>query len=289
VLSSRAAGAYQSVTLVAPEIAERAKPGQFVEAGMPDDRRFTLRRPFFIHQASRRGGWAGTVELIVDRAGPGTSWLADIRAHEFVDLIGPLGNGFGYARPTNCLLFAHGYGAAPLYFLAEELRGRGKRVDMVVAGVSQDRIFNPIEGKRLAHSITLVTEDGTVGERGDPVAVLADVAQKCGSEVVYAAGTREEVRRAALHCKANRIPAQVALEELMGCGLGLCYTCVVPVARSDGSGYDRVRACVEGPVFNAGRVVWERWEGGTVTDAASSDGELLASDPAGRPSPSLLR
>src|SRR5207249_9667524 len=102
VLSSRAAGAYQSVTLVAPEIAERVRPGQFVEVAMPDGRAYFLRRPFFVHQASRRGGWAGTVELIVDRHGPGSSWLAETHAHEFVDLIGPCGNGFGIPRPTNC-------------------------------------------------------------------------------------------------------------------------------------------------------------------------------------------
>src|SRR5438105_571807 len=104
VLSSRVAGAYQSVTVVAPEIAERARPGQFVEVGMPEGRQFTLRRPFFVHQASRRGGWAGTVELVVDRTGAGTSWVADLQAHQSVDLIGPLGRGFGFPKPTNCLL-----------------------------------------------------------------------------------------------------------------------------------------------------------------------------------------
>ena len=55
------------------------------------------------------------------------------------------------------------------------------------------------------------------------------------------------------------MPAQVAVEERMGCGLGLCHTCVVPVARKDGSGYDHVRSCVDGPVFNPARVLWDRW------------------------------
>ena len=74
VLSNRRAGAYYSLTLVAPEIAERAKPGQFVEIGVPDGRNFLLRRPFSIHQASRRGGWAGTLEVVFDVGGPGTAW-----------------------------------------------------------------------------------------------------------------------------------------------------------------------------------------------------------------------
>jgi dihydroorotate dehydrogenase electron transfer subunit len=45
----------------------------------------------------------------------------------------------------------------------------------------------------------------------------------------------------------------------MACGIGLCFTCVVPVARKDGSSYENLRACWDGPVFNPGRVLWDRW------------------------------
>ena len=72
ILNARRLGAFQSITLVALEIAERARPGQFVSVAMPDDRRFILRRHFSIHQASRRGGWAGTLEFVFDPHGPGT-------------------------------------------------------------------------------------------------------------------------------------------------------------------------------------------------------------------------
>ena len=277
VLSSRAAGAYHSVTLVAPEIAERARPGQFVEVAVPEDRSFILRRPFFIHQASRRGGWAGTVELIVDRHGRGSAWIAQAQAHEFVDLIGPCGNGFGTPRPTNCLLFGIGYGAAPLYFLAEELRARGKRVDMIVCAPSQDRLLKPIEGKRLAHSITIVTEDGSVGERADPLEVLEANLDRAAAQVVYAVGPREALRGAAELCRARRIPAQVAVEELMACGLGMCLTCAVPVVAARGGGLQNARACVEGPIFNASRVVWDRWLGsGAEPEPAPEDAEAVA-------------
>jgi dihydroorotate dehydrogenase electron transfer subunit len=53
----------------------------------------------------------------------------------------------------------------------------------------------------------------------------------------------------------------VAIEERMGCGFGLCNTCVVPVARKDGSGYQNLRACVDGPVFDPSRILWDRWLG----------------------------
>src|SRR5437762_6085242 len=58
---------------------------------------------------------------------------------------------------------------------------------------------------------------------------------------------------------ANRLPCQVAVEELMACGLGVCWTCAVPLIASDGQGWWNVRACVEGPVFNGARVWWGRW------------------------------
>ena len=165
ILSTRRLGAYQSLTLVAPEIAERAKPGQFVAVAMPEDRDFLLRRHLTIHQSSRRGGWAGTLEFVVDpAAGPGTAWLSDLRAHGFLDVIGPLGTPFSYPkRLTNCLLIGEGRSVAGLYFLAQELVARGKRVDMVIGGSTLDAVFKPIEAKRLSQLVTVVTDDGTLG------------------------------------------------------------------------------------------------------------------------------
>lgn len=260
ILNTRKLGVYHSLTLVAPEIAERARPGQFISVAMPPGRAFLLRRHFSIHQASRRGGWAGTLEFIFDPHGPGTAWLSEVRAHRFLDVIGPLGKAFAYPRrPTGCLLVSEGHGASPLYFLAQELRTRGHRVDMIVAASTQDHVFKPIEGKRLSKTIVIVTSDGSLGEQGRVSDVLPEMAARCGAEVVYAAGPRPMLRAVADHCRDHGIPSQVAVEEEMACGLGLCYTCVVPVVRKDGSGFDNLRSCVDGPVFNTARVVWDRW------------------------------
>ena len=260
ILSTRRMGAFHSLTLVAPEIAERARPGQFLAVKMPSGREFLLRRHFAIHQASRRGGWAGTLEFAFEPGGLGTEWLSTVRAHEFLDVIGPLGKGFAYPKQlTNCLLISEGHGAASLYFLAQELLARRKRVDMILGGETLERVFKPIEGKRLSQTIEIVTSDGTLGSRGSVLDVLADMVDRCSSEVVYAAATPTTLERIAAFCRARKIPAQVALEERMGCGFGLCFSCVVPVARKDGSGYDNVRSCVDGPVFNPARVLWDRW------------------------------
>jgi len=260
VLSSRRSGAFQSVTLVAPEIAEQARPGQFIEVAMPEGRQLFLRRPFYVHETSRRGGWAGTLEFVGEPEGPDTQWLADLKPHQVLDVIGPLGKPFGYPKKqVACLLVTEDYGASPLYFLAEELQVRGHRVDMIVGASTQDRVFKPIEAKRLSRTIAVVTEDGSAGDRGHVMDVLPAVITKARSQVVYAAGPRPMLRAVAEYCRSNRIPAQVAVEERMACGLGLCWSCAVPVIRRDGRGFDHVRACVEGPAINAQRILWDRW------------------------------
>jgi dihydroorotate dehydrogenase electron transfer subunit len=262
ILNARKAGALQSVTLVAPEIAERARPGQFVSVATPPDRRSVLRSHFFIHQASRRGGWAGTLEFVFDPERSGSDWLASAKAHEFLDVIGPLGKPFAFPRaPNACLLIAEGPSASCILFLAQELRSRGKRVDIVLAAPDESRVFKPIEAKRLAQTIAVVTADGSLGERGPTAAVVARVAQDVGTEVIYAAGPRRLLREVSEFCTERQIPSQIAIDEEMACGTGLCFTCVVPVIRKDGSGYDNLRACVDGPVFNPARVFWSRWTG----------------------------
>lgn len=262
VLNAKRVGAYHSITIVAPQIAERVRPGQFVSVEMPQERTFLLRRHFSIHQASRRGGWAGTLEFVFDVVGPGTRWLSEVKTHQFLDVIGPLGKGFAYpTKLSSCLLISEGHGSASMYFLGQELRARGKRVDMLVGGESQDQVFKPIEAKRLAQTIVIKTEDGTLGETGDVVQSLAEVVASTGAQVVYAAARRATLRRIAEFCAERAIPSQFAVEEYMACGIGLCFSCVVPVIRKDGSGYDNLRACTDGPVFNPARILWDRWMG----------------------------
>ncbi len=276
ILNTRRLGVYHSITLVAPDVAERVQPGQFLSVGMPADRAFLLRRHFSIHQASRRGGWAGTLEFVFDPRGPGTAWLAEVKAHQFLDVIGPLGTAFAYPKKlSNCLLISEGHGAATIYFLAQELRAQGKRVDMIVGAESHEHVFKPIDGKRLSQTIAIVTADGSLGEQGSVLDALPHMVEGTGAQVVYAAARRPTLRAIAGFCMDRRIPAQVAVEEHMACGIGLCFTCVVPVIRKDGSGYDNLRACTEGPVFNPARILWDPWMG--------DEPEMLPTPPDGFP------
>ena len=242
--------------MAAPDVAERALPGQFVDVAV-DTTNTLLRRPFSIYRTSRQGPWAGTVEFVFDVKGPGTRWLSERDTHDALDIVGPLGSAFPIPQQrVPCLLVGGGYGTAPMFFLAEELRGRGLRVDMIAGARSSDRIFNAIEAKRITASVTFTTDDGSAGEQGQVTDVLEDVARRCGSGVVYACGPMPMLRAVGELAGSLGLPCQVAVEELMGCGVGVCWTCVVPIRQKDGS-LKMKRSCLDGPVFNAAKVAWE--------------------------------
>ena len=131
------------------------------------------------------GDGRGTLEFVFDPRGRG-SWLAEVKAHQFLDVIGPLGTVFAYPAKLRRACSSGGHGAAPMYFLGQE-PARGKRVDMLVGAETQEFVFKPIEGKRLAQTIVIATEDGSLGETGGVTDLLGQVVEATGAQVIYAA------------------------------------------------------------------------------------------------------
>jgi dihydroorotate dehydrogenase electron transfer subunit len=258
VLSVKRVGAYQSMTVIAPGIAELTRPGHFlaVQVGGPESS-MLLRRAFAIYDVKDRGVYGGTVEFVFAVHGKGTAWLSSRRPQDKLDVVGPLGKPF--RLPTtgvNATLVGGGYGSAPLLPLATALRERSCRVDMVLGAGSADRLFGLLEAKRMAASIAVTTDDGSVGTPGRVSDVLPAVLDKCKTDVVYACGPMPMLRAVAGLCSERGIPCQVAVEESMACGIGVCMTCVLPVIGDDGR-TRMARSCVEGPVFLADRVRWD--------------------------------
>ncbi len=261
VLARRRAGAYWTLSLSAPEIADRAAPGRFVNIATGAQSSL-LRRPFSIAAVSSGGPAAGTVDVVVDAHGPGTGWLARVREHERLDVVGPLGSPFPLPRKAvPCLLVGGGYGTAPLLYLADKLNAEGMRVDMISGAASQDRLHNTIRAKRITASVTFTTEDGSQGETGRVTDVFDEVVERTGAAVVYACGPMPMLRAVSERCDEHDLPHRLAVEEHMACGVGVCWTCVVPTTTGDGDGVRMRRACIDGPVLNGGRIAWEhsRW------------------------------
>jgi dihydroorotate dehydrogenase electron transfer subunit len=269
VLERRRVGAYHALTLFAPRIAGQARPGQFVHLLAGEDRSLPLRRPFSIHRAERPGGsggppgWSpggpgpalGTVEVVFDVVGAGTGALSRLRPHDAVDALGPLGRPFTPPEtPTGCVLVGGGYGTAPLYFLATELRRRRCRVDFVIGAASAGRLLDAMEAKRLGHSLTLTTDDGSAGRRGLVTDPLGDLLPRTGAGQVYACGPMPMLAAVSRAAAAAGVPCQVAVEEQMACGTGICFSCVLPVG--PGAPTRMARSCLEGPVFDGAAIAW---------------------------------
>jgi dihydroorotate dehydrogenase electron transfer subunit len=253
VLERRRAGAYQALTLVAPRIAEAARPGQFVHLLAGEDRSLPLRRPFSIHRVD-----GGTVGIVFDVVGAGTRALARLRPHEVVDVLGPLGRPFvPPAEPVGCVLVGGGYGTAPLFFLAGELRARRCRVDFVLGAATAARLLDAMEAKRLGHSLTVTTDDGSAGRRGLVTDPLPGLLAGTSAGRVYACGPMPMLAAVSRVAAAAGVPCQVAVEEQMACGTGICFSCVLPVRSGDSSSESRMaRSCLEGPVFDGTAVAW---------------------------------
>lgn len=261
VLSSRRVGAYHHLTLVAPGLAERTRPGHFVALGVGGpDTGLTLRRAFSIYRTSARGVYGGTVDVVVGVKGAGTAWLAAAPPHTPVDVVGPLGRPFSLPRETSgsvsATLVGGGYGAAPLFGLAEALRARGCRVDFVLGAGSEDRLFGVLDAKRMASSVAVTTDDGSAGTRGLVTDVLPGVMEAARTDVVYACGPMPMLRAVTAVAATHGATAQCAVEESMACGIGVCMTCVLPVVGDDGR-TRMVRSCTDGPVFRGDRVRWD--------------------------------
>lgn len=261
VLSRKKVGRYHHLTLVAPGVAERHRPGTFVAAsvGGPDSA-LLARRAFWVMRARPAGAYGGTVELLVAERGPGTRWLAALAPGATVPLTGPLGRPFALPKePVVCTLVGHGEGVAALQSLAERLKERGCTVHVVLAAVDEAGLYGALEARRAARTVQVVTEDGSVGLRGRLPDLLPGLLEAQAPDVVYAAGPPAVLHAAAGAAEQRGAWSQVALAGPMPCGTGHCLGCAVPVVGEDAVART-VRACVEGPVLRGDRVRWDAWE-----------------------------
>jgi dihydroorotate dehydrogenase electron transfer subunit len=267
-------GDYTQFTVVAPRIADGFKPGHFVAVGVGgENTSMILRRAFAIYGATPSEKFAGTVQFVVAEHGPGTRWLVQRQVGDTLDIVGPLGNPFPLpSGPAPAVLVGGGYGTAPLIPLAEQLIAAGSPVEFLLGAATESRLFGELVAKRLVGSVIVTTDDGSADERGLVTDALPAAIERLNAEVVYACGPMGMLRAVGEIARRHAIHAQVAVEEAMACGIGVCMTCVLPVRGDDGVSRF-VRSCVEGPVFDADRVRW--------ADVGKLPADLLGADAMG--------
>ena len=258
---------YNVLALAAPAIAAASAPGQFVMikantgpglAGLNDP---LLRRPFSVFEILR--GTDGTrtgISILSKRIGVSTQLLYDARPGQRIACLGPLGRPFTVVEPpTEGWMVAGGVGLAPFATLAEQLRARGVHTTLFYGARRAADLFYLDYFRALDVELVLTTEDGSAGERGR---VVAPIDRRLSSRsptapvMIYACGPERMLASTAQTAMRHGRPCQVSVERIMGCGLGGCYSCVVPM-RGDAGGVHHVRSCLAGPVLAGDQILWD--------------------------------
>jgi dihydroorotate dehydrogenase electron transfer subunit len=232
-----------SVSFEAGEAALSARPGMFVHIKCGDSR--ILRRPISI--ADARGG---EMTVVFEVKGDGTRWLSRRARGGSLDVLGPLGNGFG-RMGGRVLAVGGGMGAPPLLFAA---RTADARVTAVLGFRDGGRIILEDEFRACCDEVYVTTDDGSAGERGTVEAPLGALLARGGYDLIISCGPRPMLTAVARLAASFRVPCRVSLEERMGCGVGACLVCACETAR--GGAQQMSRVCRDGPVFDAGEVAW---------------------------------
>lgn len=261
-----------------PEIAARIRPGQFIMLRIPDITDPILGRAFALYDTyldpSARPAGYDLVHLVVGKM---TSLMSRLEPGGQVEVWGPLGNGFQITPTPHLLMVAGGIGQTPFpavarAYLGLRRYGLGEGVPSVSAdpaGSAQTRKVSLCYGVRTAAllagvddfralgvEVKVATDDGSTGHHGyvtDLVAQALTASEPptrilgCGPEAMMAALAR-------LTAGAG-VPCELSLETPMACGIGACFSCVAKIRQEDGR-WDYRRVCVDGPVFDATRVVF---------------------------------
>lgn len=258
IVSNKRVGAYHQILINVGEIVKTCRPGNFVAISVGgESSRMVLRRAFAISRVSDSSQYGGTMELIIAPHGSGSKWLCSQPEGTEVDIVAPLGTAFGIpTEPVNALLIGGGYGSAPLFGLADVLKSRGCKVDMLLGASVGSKIYAPMEGKRSVNSLKIYTEDGSMGERGRVTENLLDIIDSREVDVIYSCGPMAMLSAITQLISGTEVIHQCAVEESMACGIGICMTCVLPVSNSDGT-TSMLRSCIDGPVMDGSLVRWD--------------------------------
>lgn len=254
-------GDYNVLALAAPEIAAAATPGQFVMVKAAGGHDPLLRRPFSVFEILRDANGRPTgLSLLIKRIGVSTALLYDARPGDRIACLGPLGRAFTLVDPpAEGWMVAGGVGLAPFWTLAEALVTRGVHTTLIYGARRAEELFYLDFFQALGVTLVLTTEDGSAGEKGRVIAPLdRALAARAADQAVtiYACGPEGMLEATARTAARNGRACEVSVERIMGCGMGGCYSCIVPMKNGSG-GYHNVRSCIAGPVLDAAQVVWD--------------------------------
>ena len=231
----------------APEIADTAKPGQFLEIQVSDTGEPFLRRPISIYNILKE---EGIIEFIFQVKGKGTELLAKTDIGKSIDIMGPLGFGaFKVQEYNNVAIIGGGIGIYPLHELTKELKGK-TNLNVYLGFRDKSLVTCEKEFEEIGlNKLVVTTDDGSYKEKGFAIDFMKKDIEEHMVDMIFACGPLPMLKAVRQYAIENNIPCQISLEERMGCGIGACLGCAVKVISGKEPRYGHV--CKEGPVFNA--------------------------------------
>ncbi len=236
------------------EIAAQARPGQFIHVLLSQGSGLLLRRPFTLYTVE------GTaITMLYQIIGAGTQRLSEMPPGTPLQVLGPLGNTFNLTgAPDPAILVGGGAGIASLMLLATALRRAEIPTVACVGAQRASRLLSVTDLAACGIPVHIATDDGSRGYHGYVTELLsAQLRETAGARpIIFACGPHAMLAGVTEIAAAFRVPAQIAMENRMGCALGVCLGCVCPV-RTGADQVEYQRVCTEGPVFNATDIAWE--------------------------------
>ncbi|MBX3551528.1 MAG: dihydroorotate dehydrogenase electron transfer subunit [Pseudolabrys sp.] len=239
---------YFHMVLEADGLAAQARAGQFFNIACPatgNDLPY-LRRPMSVYRAAPA---KGQVEFLYKVTGAGTRGLATVRAGDSVAILGPLGNGFTLdPRWKNIVVLGRGVGLATLAPLAELAAEQGVGVTAILSARSRALVMSVERFAKSGAAVEVVTDEDGSSEPAAVEKLLERLIVQGKADAFFTCGSNRLMLLMKRVGEKHGIPGEVAMEQQMACGLGMCFCCVRSFATPDGDTEQR-RVCLEGPVF----------------------------------------
>ncbi|MDR0382271.1 MAG: sulfide/dihydroorotate dehydrogenase-like FAD/NAD-binding protein [Oscillospiraceae bacterium] len=228
------------LTVEAPRVAARARPGQFVMVRV-DER--GERIPLTIADSDAA---SGRVTIIFQEVGRSTAMLGALEEGGVIaDIVGPLGVPSHLEGLKRVCVVGGGLGCAIAYPQAKALFGMGAHVEIVAGFRNASLVFLEEEMRAVSHKLTVCTDDGSNGCKGLVTDILkASLEAGAAYDAVIAIGPLLMMKFVCLTTKPYAVPTVVSMNPIMVDGTGMCGCCRVTVGGA-------VKfACVDGPDFD---------------------------------------
>lgn len=264
VKNDRVGDGLYELECLAPQIACKGEPGQFVHAEIGPYQAQSvsplLRRPFSLYGTDAK---QGVISILYRIRGLGTSLLAEVKPGEHLSVLGPLGRGFTLSgQGVTALLVGGGMGIAPLAYLADRLLESGCEVNVLYGAETASELVALDKLEQQGANCHVATMDGSRGHKGPVTHLLVRALTERGASLsagmIYSCGPLEMMAEVARFAKERGITGEVSLESNMACGVGVCLGCATRLKAGDAN---YVKVCSDGPVFPMDQVEFEPGEG----------------------------